>query len=201
MKPIIEKDQAFHGRAPSRREVERLARIGHALKLRDNDELWSVLIALEDYDRRYRTVPARIEEALAKVVESIRHSADQETRAAAARAISAMAQEAGRIGQKIATETAGRDRARWLAIMAGVCAAVLFITAAGAFYAGHETGAAATSDAAAWALSGEGRQARSLASTGSLPVLIHCIGDGWQINIQNGRNVCRPAQGAGWYIP
>ena len=201
MKTVAAKYQALLGRPPSRGETERLERIAEALGLRDNDALWSVLVALEDYDRRYRMAPARIEEALAKAVESVRDSADQETRAAAARAIEAMAEEAGRIGQQIATKTAGRDRARWMAIMAGVCATVMSLTAAGAFYAGHVTGAAATSDAAAWALSNEGQKARALARTGSLPLLIDCLGDGWRIDTHNGRDVCRPVPGAGWYIP
>lgn len=201
MKPVVEKYQALLGRPPSRAEVERLERIAQALGLRVDDALWSVLIALEDYDRRYRLAPKRIEEALGKAVESVRDSADQETRAAAARAIEAMAKEAGHIGQEIATKTAGRDRARWLAIMAAVCATVLLITGAGAFYSGYKTGAAATTDAEAWALSNEGEQARALARTGSLPLLTGCLGDGWRVETYNGRNVCRPPPGAGWYIP
>lgn len=201
MKQIIEKYHAIVGRAPSPREVKRLGQIGYALKLHENDALWSVLIALEDYDQRYRMAPARIEEALAKAVESIRDRANHETRAAAARAIETMAKEAGRVAQEIATKTAGRDRSRWMAIMAGVCATVLFLTAAGAFYAGHKTGAAATSDLAAWALTNEGQDARALAATGSLLRVTHCIGEGWLIQTYNGRDVCRPANGAGWYIP
>lgn len=201
MKPVVKKYQALLGRPPSRDEAERLERIATVLELRDNDALWSVLVALEDYDRRYRMAPARIEAALAKAVESLRDSADQETRAAAARAIEAMAEEAGRIGQQIATKTAGRDRAHWLAIMAAVCATVLLMTGAGSYYAGNKTGAAATSDAAAWALSNEGQQARALARTGSLPVLAACLGDGWRVDTHNGRDVCRPGPGAGWYLP
>ena len=198
---IIEKYRALLGRAPSRIETERLERIASVLGLRDNDALWIVLIALEDYDRRYRRAPARIEEALARAIESVRDSADHETRAAAARAIEAIADEAGRIGQEIAAKTTGRDRARWMTIMAGVCATTLFLTAVGAYYAGHKTGAAATSDAAAWVVSNEGRQARALAGTGSLPLLTACIDDGWRIDTYEGREVCRPAPGAGWYIP
>lgn len=201
MKQIIEKYHALVGRAPSRREVERLGQIGYALKLHENDALWSVLIALEDYDQRYRMAPARIEEALAKAVESIRDCANHETRAAAAKAIETMAKEAGRVAQEIATKTVGRDRARWMTIMAGVCASVFFLTAAGAFYAGHKTGAAATSDVAAWALTNEGQDARALAGTGSLPLVTHCIGEGWQITNHNGWDVCWPANGARWYIP
>lgn len=201
MKQIIEKYHALLGRAPSRREVERLARIECVLKIRENDALWSVLIALEDYDQRYRMAPARIEEALAKAVQSIQNSANHETRAAATRAIETMAKEAGRVAQEIATKTAGRDRSRWMVIMASVCATVLFLTAAGAFYAGHKTGAAATSDVAAWALTNEGQDARALAGTGSLPVVTHCIGEGWRITTHNGWDVCWPANGARWYIP
>ncbi|MFP5511007.1 MAG: hypothetical protein ACLGIP_17940 [Alphaproteobacteria bacterium] len=201
MKQIIEKYHAIVGRAPSPREVKRLGQIGYALKLHENDALWSVLIALEDYDQRYRMAPARIEEALAKAVAGIRDSANHETRAAAARAIEAMAKEAGRVAQEIATKTAGRDRSRWMVIMAGVCATVLFLTAAGAFYAGHKTGAAATTDLAAWALTNEGQDARALAETGSLRLVTHCSGEGWRIEPYNGRDVCRPANGAGWYIP
>lgn len=198
---IAGKYQALLGRPPSRGEVEKLDRIARALELRENDALWSVLIALEDYDRRYRMAPARIEEAIARAVGSVRDSADHETRVAAARAIETMAEEAGRIGQEIATTTAGRDRARWMTIMAGVCAGILFLTAAGAFYAGHETGAAATSDAAAWALSNEGQQARALSGTGSLPILADCLGDGWRVETFESRQVCRPAAGSGWYVP
>lgn len=201
MRPIIKKYKALVGRPPSQDEVEQLERIARELELRDNDALWLLFIALEDYDRRYRMAPARIEKALAKAVESVRHTADKETRAAAARAIETMSEEAARISQEIATKTAGKERARWMTIMAAVCASVLFLTGAAAFYAGQETGAAATSDAAAWARSHEGRHARALAGTGSLPILVNCDGNGWRIESQNGRNVCRPAQGAGWFIP
>lgn len=201
MKPVVEKYRALLGRPPSNGEVERLERIAQSLGLREDDALWSVLIALEDYDRRYRLAPKRIEEAIGKAVESVRDSANQETRAAAARAIASIAEEAGRIGQEIAVKYAGRDRARWLAIMAGVCATSLLLTGAAAYYAGYKTGVSAVSDATAWALSNEGRQARALARTGSLPILTGCLGDGWRIETHKGRDICRPSGGAGWYIP
>lgn len=201
MKVIVDNYQAILGRPPSRGEMERLERIASAMGLRDNDALWFLLIVFEDYDRRYRRVPARIEDALTKAVSSLRDSADRETRAAAARAVESMARETARIGQEIAAKTAGRDRLRWLSIMAIVCTIALLVTGTGAYYAGHKTGAAVASDAAAWALSNEGRQARALAKTGSLPILSGCLGDGWRIETFEGRAVCRAEQNTGWYIP
>lgn len=201
MTTVADRYQALLGRPPSRREADNLERIARALGIRDNDAIWTVLIALEDYEQRYRLAPARIEKAINTALASVKHAAEHETQVAAARAVQSMANEAGRIGQQIAAQTAGRDRARWMSIMAAVCTAALLATGAGAFYVGHQTGAAATTDAAAWAISHEGQRARAFARTGSLTVLSSCLGDGWRVENLEGRLVCRPSLGSGWYLP
>jgi hypothetical protein len=66
-------DDAFSellGRQATDQERERLCRIKTALKLSDNDALWSILVALEFYDSLYREYPRKIAEELRSVLGS-----------------------------------------------------------------------------------------------------------------------------------
>jgi hypothetical protein len=58
------------GRQATEQERERLHRVKAALKLSDNDALWSILVALEFYDSLYREYPRKIAEELRSVLGS-----------------------------------------------------------------------------------------------------------------------------------
>jgi hypothetical protein len=60
------------GRKPTREERERLQRIKSALKLSDNDALWSVLVALEYYDSLYREYPRNIADEVRSCINAAR---------------------------------------------------------------------------------------------------------------------------------
>jgi hypothetical protein len=54
--------------------------------------------------------------------------------------------------------------------------------------------------AAAWAGTPAGQRAHRLDQAGSLERLANCQSDGWKIEKQKGRSVCRPTAGDGWFL-
>lgn len=48
------------GREPTRAERERLERLKSAFDVDDNDALWTIVVALEYYDARYRSYPSEV---------------------------------------------------------------------------------------------------------------------------------------------
>ena len=60
------------GRKPTAEQLRRLDRIRVALQLREDDALWSVILALEDYFRLFSDVPARYAEAGRAQAEALR---------------------------------------------------------------------------------------------------------------------------------
>jgi hypothetical protein len=60
------------GRQASETERERLYRVRDALGLRDNDALWSIVIALEHYDSFFRQYPSKLAEETGRCIESAR---------------------------------------------------------------------------------------------------------------------------------
>lgn len=201
MNAIVKKYEALLDRKPSKIEYQNLLRISQALNLRQDDAFWTILIVLEDYGRSYQLAPARIETAVENACKSISDVAERETRAAAARAIEAMADETARIAKDIADKTAGRDRAKWITIAASICTLSCLGMFSFGFAYGYQVGASAAGLAAEWAMTKEGQTARALAETGSLYVVTDCLGEDWYVERQNGYKICRTPTGAGWYIP
>ena len=60
------------GRTASDEERSRLYRLRDALGLRDNDALWSIVIALEHYDSFFRAYPDKVAEKTAQSIENAR---------------------------------------------------------------------------------------------------------------------------------
>lgn len=60
------------GELPDDASVLRMRRLSGALKLRDNDALWSVLVVLEYYGRLYEVTPERIRQAGAGGLDAVR---------------------------------------------------------------------------------------------------------------------------------
>jgi hypothetical protein len=59
-------------RHPSAEERDRLRRVRDALGVRDNDALWTVVLALEHYDGLFRAYPAQLAAATADVLQGVR---------------------------------------------------------------------------------------------------------------------------------
>lgn len=60
------------GRSASDEERARLYRLRDALGLRDNDALWSIVIALEHYDSFFRAYPDKVAEKTAQSIDNAR---------------------------------------------------------------------------------------------------------------------------------
>jgi hypothetical protein len=60
------------GRTASEEERARLYRLRDALGLRDNDALWSIVIALEHYDSFFRAYPDKLAEKTAQSIDNAR---------------------------------------------------------------------------------------------------------------------------------
>jgi len=123
------------GRAPSVVERERLYRLRDALGLRDNDAFWSIVMALEYYDRLFRVYPERLAEVTDRVVEGAREACA----AAAAREVAsvqrALAQSVAETSARLARGVAERPLAvHW------VTTALAAVVAFGAMcvHAGYE---------------------------------------------------------------
>lgn len=124
---------------------------------------------------------------------------------------SALAKSLGATANSIARQVAGR-RLAWasavsaLAVGLGVGA---FVVGWGAAYkAGLDAGAREASaqcrdDAAAasWALTPEGAMARRFTALNPLGKMANCEGEGWKTKRQDGRRVCYPVSGYGWWMP
>ena len=65
--PLETSFQKLTGRAPTEAERERLYRVKDALRLPDNDALWSLLIALDYHHSLYEQIPSRIAKLLEQV--------------------------------------------------------------------------------------------------------------------------------------
>jgi hypothetical protein len=113
------------GRPPSDAERERLYRLRDALDLRDNDALWTVVMALEHYDSLYRAYPARLGEETAKAIESARSAFQAAAAAEAAKVQASLAQQVAKTSVELARKMAARPVGwPWLTAVAG--AVVLF---------------------------------------------------------------------------
>ena len=65
--PLETAFQKLTGRAPTDADRERLYRVKDALRLPNNDALWSLLIALDYHQSLYEQIPSRIEKLLEQV--------------------------------------------------------------------------------------------------------------------------------------
>ena len=104
------------GRPATDAERERLHRLRDALGLGDNDALWTVVMALEHYDRLYREYPARLGEETAKAIEGARAAFAAAAAVEAARAGAALAEQVAHTSAKLARRLAERPVAvPWVA--------------------------------------------------------------------------------------
>jgi len=135
------------GRQPSDAEATRLFQVKDALGIRDNDALWIVLLALENYDAQFRRYPALLQGTVDETLERVRE--------AMAKMAEAESRKAGRVLAESVTATAlslaSRQQAinAWLvmawtavggALLCGLCLAAGAVLASGSapdWYAPH----------------------------------------------------------------
>lgn len=98
------------GRQPSAEEREQLFRVKGALRLKDDDALWMILIVLQSYDAMYRRVPARIEAAAEQMLATHRNLMSQQAQVEVKRAMGALAQAVGETSAKVAVQAARSSR-------------------------------------------------------------------------------------------
>jgi len=205
------------GRQPSDAERQQLYRVKDALKLKTNDALWLVLMALQYYQDQYEQFPKAISLAASETLADFKETADALILASAEAAKADLAKAVARTAKDVAYHTASKQMWQW----AAGCLAVAFISFGGfGWYVHHQAYAAGYAwgygvgyteakdekAAAAWANTPEGKAAYRLAQTGSLASFIHCNQPGWKA--ENGR--CYPysltkidgsAEVYGWRLP
>jgi hypothetical protein len=190
---VNELDDSFAlllGRQPSDKERQGLYRARDALKLKANDAVWLLLMALEHYETLYRRHPALIAEAVRDVTKNVRETAVAQARAAVADTTKALAQAVAEGVIASAKKAAGAQRLKWMAVCflaATACLSAIGWWAHGqGWRAGYAIGYEAARNRyenaatmASWANTPEGRLAYQLAKAGSLRELATCSGHGW----------------------
>ena len=161
------------GRAASEEERARLYRLRDALGLRDNDALWSIVMALEHYDSFFRAYPEKLAEKTAQCIERARATFAMAAREEAARAqrllSESVAQTSVEIARKLAERPLGFHR---------VAAALAAVVAFGALCvcAGYDL---AASDAPFWATP----QASDLRGAQRAVAAVLSVPAGWMIGV------------------
>ncbi len=126
------------GRQPSESEVARLMRVKDALGIADNDALWLVILALENYDVALRRYPTLLAAETDRVLANVHRSIEDMARTEAQRAQHVLAEAVAASGQRIAD--ARTARSIWLtlgwasmatALLAGLCLTAGFVLASG----------------------------------------------------------------------
>lgn len=98
------------GRQATDREIERLHRIKGALGIRDNDALWSVLLALESYDALYREYPAAIAKETQRILEVVRAESKTIAQAEMARVMTSLADQVKGTSTNASDQSVQADR-------------------------------------------------------------------------------------------
>jgi hypothetical protein len=128
------------GRQASETERERLYRVRDALGLRDNDALWSIVIALEHYDSFFRQYPEKLAQETGRCIESARAAfavAAEKEAAHVQRVLSEkVAETSVEIARKLAEKPVGLHRVTM--VLAAVVAFGALCVSAGYSLAGPE---------------------------------------------------------------
>ncbi len=196
------------GRQATDAEREKLYKIRDALGIKNNDALWTILLALDHYQRIYEKVPSVIKETAQVVTADIRKTAAEQMKVAAEETKRDLAKAVSEVAQQVAIKTAGTRMLQWALACTAVVAVVLVVVGWLGYSAGRKGGIAdgyqvATSEQAraSWANTPEGQLAYDLAQTGSIRELATCSGRGWKqekgfcyVQAQNGKIY-------GWALP
>lgn len=190
---LSEAFQKIAGRPATDAELQAIFRAQSALGIKENDSLMILMFALEHYRGLYGEIPEKIAQAAAGMESAARAQLDAVMISAVNEASGALTAKVAAVAAKIAGAKAAAERSKWLSIAAGVCAAALFLSAAGGWMVGSGGKAAAvetaraeglrdamdTKAAAQWAATDEGRAAYKMWKSGTLTSLVQCSGAGW----------------------
>lgn len=201
------------GRKPTDFEQQNLFKIGDALGIKKNDAFWLILIALQSHQTLYSEIPGQIEVAAKEILNEINEAANLAMSASAVKAHSALSEAVAMSANKIANNTARKEKVKWIALCIAtstICIGVLIwkvhaIAHESGYSFGYAVGyekAANEKAAANWANTPQGQSAYKLAQKNELDSLIHCSKPGW--TIENGN--CFPKNGRdglvyGWKLP
>lgn len=177
------------GQPPSAEQADRMRSLGSALRIKDNDALWSILVALEYHQRLYADVPAQIAAQRAAAQKEVQKIAQD----AMTRSVAELQAANGRANAELTSAIAHRmavnvGNRKWLlagAVSLGAIAFVLIATVM--FQIGIRSGRAESlleaKALAGWAETQEGRAAKAMSDSGELGVLLRCDRPGWEIDI------------------
>lgn len=197
------------GRQPSDRERRNLYRVRDALKLKSNDAVWLLLMALEHYDTLFRRYPALMVAAAKEITKDVRETAAAQVRAAAAETTKALAHAVATAVTASAKKAAGAQMLKWAMgcfLAATGCISMIGWWAHGkgqreGYAIGYEAARERYENGAAmasWANTPEGQLAYALAKAGNLRELATCSGHGWVER----EGVCYPSSKThGWRLP
>jgi hypothetical protein len=99
------------GQAPSDAARQRMYRLKEALRLDDNDALWSVLYALEHYQALYEEMPEQLTGLLTGMLDKLQNASREGAVAAAAEARQALASAVPEAITRVARDVVGTQRA------------------------------------------------------------------------------------------
>lgn len=178
------------GRQPSDKERQDLYRTRDALRLKDNDALWLLLMALGHYEALYERFPQLIREAAGSTLAEIKQTAEVELKASAEATKKDLAEAVSRASLVVARDAARTPVLRWSVACLMAAVTCLSLVGCWAYRQGAQGGHArgwreaylkATDEkaAASWANTPEGRAALGLAKAGSIRELASCSGRGW----------------------
>jgi hypothetical protein len=204
------------GRLPTDKEKQNLYRARDALKIKETDAVWLLLMALQHYETLYEQIPARIAGVTQEVTKAVRASAEAEARAMHEQTKRALAEAVRQSAVKAAKDAAGAAIAKWVSIGVGVIVVALVIVGLGEAARGRQEGKAVGENvatkacgalvaASSWANTPEGQLAYELAKVGSLGDVGRCSGrgmalrDGWcTVPSERGKPLARwPLPGSG----
>lgn len=205
------------GRQPTDKERQNLYQVKESLNIKNNDAIWSIIIALEHYKTLYGQFPKAIEEASNKILSNFKTTADATAKASVETAKADLAKAVAQTARDVAHNTSIKQKWQWACgciATAFLCLGLLsWYMHSKAYDAGYARGygvaitqAQDEKVAASWANTPEGRAAYRLAKYGELTKLINCTNDGWSTEIRNKLNYCFPGPSktggfVGWALP
>jgi hypothetical protein len=118
------------GRAATATEKERLHHLQKSLGFRDDDAIWSILMALQYYDSLYSQYPKAIGAEASRILGDVKAAAEASLKASIATARADLAKAVGSVARDVARDIARRESIRW-GVAGMALGAMLLATGAG----------------------------------------------------------------------
>lgn len=188
--------------------IARVQAIAHSLEIPLNDSMMPILITLDTYYGAFKDLPKQHQQAAEQAAESAKELVSAKIDLLTTEAIKAVSGEVAttvsKLADKVATDTATRDKSIWIAgaaasvaIAFAVFGMVIHKTARIEGYnSGYAVGYRESKDekaAANWANTAQGKLAYKFAQMGELDSLMNCNKPGWEITKRkDGSFACIP---------